>query len=47
MQKISSIHKPIQQILGSHVLNDHAHFWPGHPKIIEITTMQKPVHSIN
>ena len=37
MQKISSIHKLIQQILGSHELNDHAHFWPGHPKIIEIT----------
>ena len=30
MQKISSIHKlilKIQQILGSHELNDHAHFW--------------------
>ena len=26
MQKISSIHKLIQQILGSHELNDHAHF---------------------
>ena len=25
MQKISSIHKLIQQILGSHKLNDHAH----------------------
>ena len=38
MQKISSIHKLIQQILGSHELNDHAHFWPGPPiKIIEIT----------
>ena len=32
MQKISSIHKLIQQILGSHELNDHAHFWPGPPK---------------
>ena len=26
MQKISSIHKLIQQILGSYQLNDHAHF---------------------
>ena len=26
IQKISSIHKLIQQILGSHELNDHAHF---------------------
>ena len=26
MQKISSIHKLIQQILGSHELNDHVHF---------------------
>ena len=26
MQKISSIHKLIQQILGYHELNDHAHF---------------------
>ena len=26
MQKISSIHKLIQQILGFHELNDHAHF---------------------
>ena len=26
MQKISSIHKLIQQISGSHELNDHAHF---------------------
>ena len=25
-QKISLIHKLIQQILGSHELNDHAHF---------------------
>ena len=32
MQKVSSIHKPIQQILGSHELNDHAHFLPGTPK---------------
>ena len=29
MQKISSIHKLIQQILGYHELNDHTHFWPG------------------
>ena len=26
MQKISSIHKLVQQILGSHELYDHAHF---------------------
>ena len=26
MQKISSIHKLIQQILGSHELNSHAYF---------------------
>ena len=32
MQKISSIHKLIQQILGSHELNDHTHFCPGPPK---------------
>ena len=32
MQKISSIHKLIQPILGFHELNDHAHFWPGPPK---------------
>ena len=32
MQKISSIHKLIQQILGSHELNDPTHFWPGPPK---------------
>ena len=33
MQKISSIHKLIWQILGSHELNeDHYHFWPGPPK---------------
>ena len=32
MQKISSIHKHIQQILGSHELNDRTHFWPGPPK---------------
>ena len=29
MQEISSIYKLIQQILGSHELNDHARFWPG------------------
>ena len=28
MQKISSIHKLIQQILGSNELNGHAHFLP-------------------
>ena len=32
MQKISSIHKLIQQIWGSHELNDHTHFRPGPPK---------------
>ena len=49
MQKISSIHKLIQQILGSHELNDHPHFWPGPPKNLWnnflfswiCTTMQK------
>ena len=32
MQKASSIHKLIQEILGSHELNDYTHFWPGPPK---------------
>ena len=32
MQKISSIHKLIQQILGPHELNDRSHFWPDPPK---------------
>ena len=32
MQKSSSIHQLIQQILGSHELNDHVHFSPGTPK---------------
>ena len=32
MQKISSIHKLIQQILGSHELNDHVHFLQSPPK---------------
>ena len=32
IQKISSIHKFIQQILGSHELTDHTHFWPDPPK---------------
>ena len=32
MQKISSIQKLIQQILGSHVLNGLAYFWPHPPK---------------
>ena len=31
-QKISSIHKLIQQILGSHELNGHAHLWPHPPQ---------------
>ena len=55
MQKNSSIHKLIQQILGSHALNDHAHFWPGPPKnhwnnffLSRIcTNTKKSVHSIN
>ena len=34
MQKINSIHKLIQQILGSQELHDHAHFRPCPPKII-------------
>ena len=51
IQKISSIHKFIQQILGSHELTDHTHFWPDPPKnhcnnfllswICICTTMQK------
>ena len=32
MQKISSIHKLIQQIIGSHELHDHAHFLPSPSK---------------
>ena len=32
MQKISSIHKLIQQILGSHVIDGHTQFSP-HPPI--------------
>ena len=32
MQKISSIHKVVKQILGSHVLNGKAYFWPHPPK---------------
>ena len=32
MQKISSNYKLIQQILGSHELNGHAHLWPLPPK---------------
>ena len=58
MQKISSIHKlilKIKQILGSHELNDLAHFDQTHPKIIEITfsflefapARNKSLHSIN
>ena len=49
-KKYSSIHKLLQQILGSHELNDQVH-----PKIIEITfcfpefapPCKKSVHSIN
>ena len=37
MQKISLIHKLIQEILGSRELNEHGHFDQAHPKIIEIT----------
>ena len=32
MQKISSIHKLIQQILGSHEPYGHSQFWPHPPK---------------
>ena len=32
MQKVSSIHKLIQQILVSHELIDYTQFWPGPPK---------------
>ena len=32
VQKVSWIHKLIQQILGFHKLNDYTHFWPGPPK---------------
>ena len=32
MQKISSIHKLIRQILGSHELHGHTQFWPNPPK---------------
>ena len=32
MKKVSSIHKFIQEILGSHELNDCTQFWPGPPK---------------
>ena len=32
IQKISSIHNLIQQILESHELNDQSQFWPGPPK---------------
>ena len=37
MQKASSIHKLIQEILGSHELNDYTHFDQAHPKSIEMT----------
>ena len=55
MQKISSINKLIQQILGAQELNGHTQFWPHPPrKIIEITfsfpefapACKKSVHSI-
>ena len=32
IQKVSSIHKLTQQILGSHELNGHTQFWPHPPK---------------
>ena len=32
LQKISSIYKLIQQILGSHDLNNHARFWVSPPR---------------
>ena len=55
MQKISSIHKLIQQILGSHEPNDTPVFDQTHPIITEITfcfpefapPCKKSVHSIN
>ena len=55
MQKASSIHKLIQEILGSHELNDYTHFDQAHPKSIEITfcfpefvpPSKKSVHFIN
>ena len=55
MQKISSIHKFIPQIFGSHELNVHPIFDQAHPKIIEITfcfpdfapPCKKSVHVIN
>ena len=37
MPKISSIHTLIQQMLGSHKLNDHAYFDHALPKISKIT----------
>ena len=37
MQKASSIHKLIREILRSHELNDYTHFDQTHPKSIEIT----------
>ena len=55
MQNVSSIHKLIQEILGSHELNDYTHFDQAHPKSIEITfcfpefvpPSKKSVHFIN
>ena len=55
MQKFSLIHKFIQQILRSHVLNEYAQFDIIHPKIIEMTfsfpefapACKKSVNSIN
>ena len=55
MQKISSIHKLVRQILGSHELITMPIFDQTQPKIIEITfsfpefasVCKKSVHSIN
>ena len=55
MQKISSIHKLIHQILGSHELHTMPISDQAHPKIIEITfcfpqfapSCKESVHSIN
>ena len=53
MQKASSIHKLVQENLGSHELNDYTHFDQAHPKSIEITfpefvpPSKKSVHFIN
>ena len=55
MQKASAIHTLIQEILGSHQLNDYTHFDQAHPKSIEtsfcfhefVPPSKKSVHFIN